>query len=37
MLYGKPYEVGSLKSLIRHYEQRANADTTFIYYCPSNH
>ena len=36
MLQGKPHEVDSLKSLIRHHEQRVNADTTFIYYYPSN-
>lgn len=36
MLHGKPYEVDSMKSLIRHNEQRANADTTFVYYYPSN-
>ena len=36
MLHGTTHEVDSLKSLIRHYEQRVNADTTFIYYYPSN-
>lgn len=36
LLHGKPHEVDSLKSLIRHHEQRVNADTTFIYYYPSN-
>ncbi len=36
MLHGKPHEVDSLKSLIRHHEQRTKADTTFVYYCPSN-
>lgn len=36
MLHGKPNEVDSMKSLIRHHEQRANADTTFVYYYPSN-
>ena len=36
MLHGTIHEVDSLKSLIRHHEQRVNADTTFIYYYPSN-
>lgn len=36
MLYGNSHEVDSLKSLIRHHERRVNADTTFIYYYPSN-
>lgn len=36
LIHGKPHEVDSLKSLIRHHEQRVNADTTFIYYYPSN-
>lgn len=36
MLHGKPNEVDSMKSLIRHQEQRANADTTFLYYYPSD-
>ena len=36
MLHGTTHEVDSLKSLIRHHEQRANADTTFIYFYPSN-
>ena len=36
MLHGTTHEVDSLKSLIRHHEQRVNADTTFIYYYPSN-
>lgn len=36
MLRGTAHEVDSLKSLIRHHEQRVNADTTFIYYYPSN-
>lgn len=36
MLHGSPHEVDSIKSLIRHHEQRVNADTTFIYYYPSN-
>lgn len=36
MLHGTSHEVDSLKSLIRHHEQRVNADTTFIYYYPSN-
>ena len=36
MLHGKPHEVDSLKSLIRHHEQRTKADTTFVYYYPSN-
>lgn len=36
MLHGTAHEVDSLKSLIRHHEQRVNADTTFIYYYPSN-
>lgn len=36
MLHGNSHEVDSLKSLIRHHEQRVNADTTFIYYYPSN-
>lgn len=36
MLHGTAHEVDSLKSLIRHHEQRTNADTTFIYFYPSN-
>lgn len=36
MLHGTAHEVDSLKSLIRHHEQQTNADTTFIYYYPSN-
>lgn len=36
MLHGSFHEVDSLKSLIRHHEQRVNADTTFIYYYPSS-
>lgn len=36
MLHGTAHEVDSLKSLIRHHEQRLNDDTTFIYYYPSN-
>lgn len=36
MLHGTTHEVDSLKSLIRHHEQRTNADTTFIYFYPSN-
>lgn len=36
MLHGTSHEVDSLKSLIRHHEQRVNADTTFIYYYPTN-
>lgn len=36
MLHGTSHEVDSLKSLIRHHEQRTNADTTFIYFYPSN-
>lgn len=36
MLHGKPHEVDSLKSLIRHHEQRSQADTTFSYYYLSN-
>lgn len=32
MLHGTTHEVDSLKSLIRHHEQRTNADTTFIYF-----
>lgn len=36
MLHGTSHEVDSLKSLIRHHEQRVNADTTFIYYYPSD-
>ncbi len=36
LIHGKPHEVDSLKSLIRYHEQRVNADTTFIYYYPSN-
>ena len=36
MLHGTSHEVDSLKSLIRHHEQRLNADTTFIYFYPSN-
>ena len=35
MLNGTTHEVDSLKSLIRHHEQRANADTSFIYFSPS--
>lgn len=35
MLHGNSHEVDSLKSLIRHHEQRVNADTTFIYFYPS--
>ena len=36
MLHGKPHEVDSMKSLIRHHEQRTYADTTYTYYYPSN-
>lgn len=36
MLHGSTHEIDSMKSLIRHHEQRVNADTTFIYYYPSN-
>lgn len=36
MLQGKPHEVDSMKSLIRHHEQRTCADTTYTYYYPSN-
>lgn len=36
MLHSTSHEVDSLKSLIRHHEQRVNADTTFIYYYPSD-
>lgn len=36
LIHGKPHEIDSLKSLIRYHEQRVNADTTFIYYYPSN-
>lgn len=36
MLHGKPHEVNSIKSLIRHHEQRTCADTTYTYYYPSN-
>lgn len=36
LIHGMPHEVDSLKSLIRHHEQRVNADTTFIYFYPSN-
>lgn len=36
MLHGTTHEVDSLKSLIRHHEQQTNADTTFIYFYPSN-
>ena len=36
MLHGKPNEVDSMKSLIRHHEQRVKADTTFVFYYPSN-
>lgn len=36
MLHGKPHEVDSMKSLIRHHEQRTCADTTYTYYYPSN-
>ena len=35
MLYGTTHEVDSLKSLIRHHEQRTCADTTYTYYYPS--
>lgn len=37
MLHGNSHDVDSLKSLIRHHEQRVNADTTFIYFYPSNY
>ncbi len=36
MIHRTSHEVDSIKSLIRHHEQRVNADTTFIYYYPSN-
>lgn len=36
MLHGKPHEVDSMKSLIRHHEQQFNADTTFIFFYPNN-
>lgn len=36
MLHGKPNEVDSMKSLIRHHEHRTQADTTFSYYYPTN-
>lgn len=36
MLHGKPNEVDSMKSLIRHHEHRTQADTTFVNYYPSN-
>jgi len=36
MLHGKPHEVDSMKSLIRHHEQRTCTDTTYTYYYPSN-
>ncbi|WP_290379037.1 hypothetical protein [Duncaniella muris] len=36
MLHGKSHEVDSMKSLIRHHEQRTCADTTYTYYYPSN-
>lgn len=36
MLHGNQQEVDSMKSLIRHYEQRLQADTTYSYYHPSN-
>lgn len=36
ILHGSTHEIDSLKSLIRHHEQRVNADTTYIYYYPSN-
>lgn len=36
MLHGNPHEVDSIKSLIRHHEQRTRADTTYTYYYPSN-
>ena len=36
MLHGNQHEVDSMKSLIRHHEQRTQADTTFVNYYPSN-
>lgn len=36
MIHRTSHEVDSIKSLIRHHEQLVNADTTFIYYYPSN-
>jgi len=36
LIHGNSHEVDSLKSLIRHHEQRTCADTTFIYYYPLN-
>ncbi len=32
MLHGKPHEIDSIKSLIRHHEHRLQADTSFVYY-----
>ena len=36
MLHGKPNEVDSMRSLIRHQEHRTQADTTFVNYYPTN-
>ena len=36
MLHGNQHEVDSMKSLIRHHEHRTQADTTFVYYYPTN-
>ncbi len=36
MLHGNPHGVDSIKSLIRHHEQRTQADTTFVNYYPTN-
>lgn len=36
MLHGNPHEVDSMKSLIRHHEQRTRTDTTYTYYYPFN-
>ena len=36
LLHGKPNEIYSIQSLIRHHEYRTQADTTFVYYYPTN-
>ena len=36
MLHGKPNEVDSMRSLIRHQEHRTQTDTTFVNYYPTN-
>lgn len=37
MLHGTQHEVDSVRSLVRFNEQKNQADTTFVYYYPSNH